>query len=96
MHDRVIRTHLLGLGLRSAFPEAHGYVEEVKGIDELTGSSIKKSQGGNECRISKQQCLLQFDLEACLDVLSLVGRRLKQKARIVVLACCCGNVCKNR
>lgn len=61
-------------------------MEEVERKDELSGSSVKKKERGKERWASKQQCLLQFDLEACHDVLSLVGRRLKQKARIVVTA----------
>lgn len=35
-------------------------------------------------------------LEACHDVVSLVGKRLKQKTRIVVIACYCGNAYRNR
>ena len=47
-----------GAGMKSSFPEAPGCVEEVKGMVELNGSLVKKK--GNECWVSKQQCLLQF------------------------------------
>lgn len=94
---RLSRIHLLGPGGRwGQFFLKCMAVEKVKGIDELNGSSVKKKEEGKGYRASKQQSLLQFELEACHDVLSLVGRRLKQKGRIAVIASYCGNVCKIR
>lgn len=94
---RLSRIHLLGPGmLWGQFLLKCMAVEKVKGLDELNGSSVKKKKERKGYRASKQQWLLQFELEACHDVLSLGGRRLKQKARIAVIASYCGNVYKNR